>query len=73
MEKDEAAGSGYIPNRISEILHSEKNFWKQIYKLGLQISETSNALHGFMSEELNAHFSNIAILYLHYLTNFTTM
>ena len=42
------------------MLGNGKNFWKELRSLGL-ISKASDTLHGFMPEELNQLFSNIAI------------
>ena len=47
-------------DRISDTLESGKNFWKELRNLGL-ILKASDALHVFMPDELNDHFSRIAI------------
>ena len=44
----------------SVTLDSGKNFWKEMWNLGL-IAKASDALHGFVPNELNKHFSNITI------------
>ena len=56
----EAAGCAYIHNKISNTLESGKNFWKEMRNPGL-IPKTSDALHGFMPDELNALFSSISL------------
>ena len=47
-------------NCISDALDNGKNFWKELRNLGL-IPKASGALHGFMPDELNEHYSNIVI------------
>ena len=59
-EKCEVACCAYMHDRISDTLHSGKNFWKELRNLGL-ILKAGDALHGFMPDELNDHFSSIAI------------
>ena len=59
-EQSEIARCAYMHNCISDILDNNKNFWKELHHLGL-IPKSSNALHGFLPEELNEHFSNISI------------
>ena len=59
-EQTENARCAHMHNCISDALDSGKNFWKEMRNLGL-IPKASDALHGFMPDELNAHFSNIAI------------
>ena len=58
--RTEAARCAYMHNKISDTLGSGKNFWKKMRNLGL-IPKTSDALHGFMPDELNDHFSSIPI------------
>ena len=45
---------------ISDALDGGKYFWKEMRNLGL-ILKASDALYGYMPEELNEHFLNIAI------------
>ena len=52
--RTEAASCAYMHNEINDTLGSGKNFWKEMGNLGL-ISKTSDSLHGFMPNELNAH------------------
>ena len=59
-ERSENARRAHMNNCISDGLGSGKNFWKEMHDLGL-IPKASDALRGFMSEELNTDFSNIAI------------
>ena len=59
-DKCEIARCAYMHDRISDTLDSGKNFWKELRNLGL-IPKASDALHGFMPEELNDHFSLIVI------------
>ena len=59
-KQSEAARHAYMHNCISDTLDSDKSSWKEMRNLGL-IPKTSDALHGFMPEELNKHFSSIAI------------
>ena len=47
-------------NKIGEILGNGKNFWKELRNLEL-IPKVTDALHGFMPDELNDYFSSIAI------------
>ena len=47
-------------NKISDTLDNNNNFWKELRKLGL-IPSTNDALHGFLPDELNTHFSNLSI------------
>ena len=49
-----------MQNSISDAYDGGKNFWKEMRNLGL-IPKASDALHGFMPEELNKQFSNFAI------------
>ena len=59
-EKSEAARHVYMHNRISNTLDKKGNFWKELKTLGL-IPKASDALHGFLPEELNSFFSKISI------------
>ena len=59
-EQSEMARTAYMHSRICGTLDANKNFWKEMRKLGM-IPEVSDALHGFLPEELNSHFSNISI------------
>ena len=59
-EKNEASRSAYMHNRIDETLDNGKNFWREVRNLGL-IPKASEALHGFMPDELNDYFLSIAI------------
>ena len=45
---------------MGETLDNGKNFWKELRNLGL-IPKASDALHGFIPDELNDYFSSIAI------------
>ena len=47
-------------NRICTALNENKNFWKEMFNLRL-IPKPNDALHGFLPDELNVHFSNISI------------
>ena len=47
-------------NCISDALNSGKNFWKEMRNIKF-IPKASDALLGFMPEELNTHFSDIDI------------
>ena len=49
-----------VPLCTSDTLGRGKNFWKEMRNLGL-IPETSDALHGFMPDKLNAHLYSIFI------------
>ena len=62
-EKCKTASYAYMQSddRISDTLDSEKNFWKELHNLGL-IPKASETLHGFMPDELNDHFSRIALI-----------
>ena len=60
MKRCETARCAYIHDWISDTLDSGKNFWKESRNLGV-ISKASDALHGFMPDELNDHFSRIGI------------
>ena len=59
-EKNEAARCAYMHNRIGATLDNGKIFWKELRNLGL-IPKSSDALHGFISDELNNYLSSIAI------------
>ena len=59
-ERNEAARCAYMHNRMGETLDNGKNFWKELLNLGL-IPKTSDALHGFIPDELNDYFSRIFI------------
>ena len=59
-EQSEAARCADMHNRIGDTLDSGKIFWKEMRNLGL-IPKASDALHGFMPEKLNKHFSAVAI------------
>ena len=58
--RTEASRCAYMHNKISDTLGSGKSFWKDMRKQGL-IPKTSDALHGFWPDELNARFSSISI------------
>ena len=59
-EWSENARCAHMHNCISDALDGGKIFWKAMRNLRL-ILNASDALHGFMPEELNKHFSNITI------------
>lgn len=59
-ERLEMARCAFMHNKINEVLESNKNFWKELRNLGL-LPGTSDALHGFMPDELNDHFAGISI------------
>ena len=59
-EKSETAHCAYMHNRICSTLDENGNFWKEMKTMGL-IPKASDALHGFLPDELNLHFSKIAI------------
>ena len=54
-ERSENDRCAFMHNCIIDALDGGKNFWKETRKLEL-ISKASDALHGFMPEELNEHF-----------------
>ena len=58
-------------NRIGDTLDRGKIFWKEMRNLKL-IPKTSDALHGFMPEELNKYFSSIPISSSEDLADFFT-
>ena len=47
-------------NRICTTLDANKNFWKEMRDMGL-IPKVSDALRGYLPDELNLHFSSISI------------
>ena len=59
-EKMEIARCAFMHNKISDVLDSNKNFWKELRNLGL-LPGKCDALHGFMTDELNDHFAGISI------------
>ena len=59
-ERTEAARCAFMHNKIDNVLEDNKNFWKEMRKLGL-LPTTDDALHGFSPDELNTHFSSISI------------
>ena len=58
-KKSEIARCAYMHNRICNSLDTNKNFWSEMRKLGL-LPKPSDALHGFLPEELNTYFSGIS-------------
>ena len=58
-KKSEIARCAYMHNRIYNRLDTNKNFCSEIRNLGL-IPKPSDALHGFLPEELNSYFSQIS-------------
>ena len=56
--RTKTARCAYTHNKISDTLGSGKNFWEEMRNLGL-IPKKSDALHGFMPDKLNAHFSRM--------------
>ena len=59
-KRSEVAHYAHMHNCISDTLGNGKNFWKELRRLGL-IPKASDAFYNFMHEELNDHFTNIAI------------
>ena len=59
-EKIEMARCAFMHNKINDVLDSNKNFWKELRNLGL-LPGNSDAVHGFMTDELNDHFAGISI------------
>ena len=59
-ERSENYRCSHMHNCIYDALVGGKNFGKEMRNLGL-IPKVSDALHGFMPDELNEHFSSIAI------------
>ena len=57
--KSEIARYAYMHNRINNSLDNNKNFWSEMRNLGL-IPKPSDALHGFLPDELNNYFSGIS-------------
>ena len=57
-KQEEIARCSYMHDRINNALDNNKNFWREMRTLGL-IPSVSDALHGFLPEELN--FSNILV------------
>ena len=55
--RTEAARCAYMYNKISDTLGNGKYFWKEMRNLGL-IPRTSDVLHGFIPDEINANFSS---------------
>ena len=53
------ARCAFMHNKINDVLDSNKNFWKELRKLGL-LPGNSDALHGFMTDEINDHFAGIS-------------
>ena len=47
-------------NKISDALEDNKNFRKEMRKLGPLLT-MDDALHGFSPDKLNTHFSNISV------------
>ena len=56
----ERAKCAFMHNKIIDALEENKNFWKEMRKLGL-LPTTDDALHGFSPDELNTHFSAIPV------------
>ena len=46
-------------NRICNSIDTNKNFWSEMRKLGL-LPKPSDALHGFLPEELSSNYTNIS-------------
>ena len=72
QEKCEVARCAYMNDRIGDTLDSGNKFWKDLRNLGL-IPKASDALHGFMPDELNYHFSSIVISPTEYPSTFWTL
>ena len=58
--KTEAARNDYPHGGIGNALNNKKNMWKELRYLGL-LPGTEEALHGFSSDELNAHFAGVSV------------
>ena len=69
--KRDATGRRYdwsLPQLLQEFMHicirdavdGGKDFWREMRNLGM-IPKASNALHGFIPDELNEHFLSIAM------------
>ena len=58
-ERTERAICTFMCNKLSDALEDNKNFWKEMRKLG-PLPTTDDALNGFSPDELNTYFSAIS-------------
>ena len=54
------ARCAFIYNKFNDVLDNNKNFWKELRNLGL-LPGNSDALHGFLTDEINDDFAGISI------------
>ena len=59
-EQTETARCAHLHDRIKDSLDSNKNFCREMRTLGL-LPKSNGALHGFLPEELNAHYTGISL------------
>ena len=59
-ERTERTRCAFMHEKISDALEDNKNFGKEMRRLGL-LRTVDDALHGFSPDELNNHFSSISV------------
>ena len=59
-ERTETAWCTFMHNKISDALEDNKNFWKEMRKLGI-LPMVDDALRGFSPGEFSTRFSSISV------------